>query len=130
MRRATFTTVILLALVVVAAASSSASHTVRTVESHTFDEKTTETKSFTLSAGERGGRGHFRITGRVETGEIRLVVNDEAGNSQLRGAVSPDRAKAGEFDLQTGAARVTGAWTVEVELKDVTGHYEFTWTVD
>jgi hypothetical protein len=126
MRRVALTTVTLLALVAVSAA---ASHTVRTVESHTFDEKTTETKSFTLPAGG-GGRGHFRIAGRVKTGEIRLVVRDEAGNSHLSGVVSPDGTKPGEFDLQTGESRITGAWIAEVELKDATGHYEFTWTVD
>ena len=113
-----------------ATATAAARRDVKTTESETFADKTA-TKKYELPVPAAGGRVRLRFKGSVTAGEIRFSVLDSAGKQHQGGRLTPDGEKPGHFELETGEARAAGgAWSLEVELKDATGRYEFTWTVE
>lgn len=68
-----------------------------------------------------------RPNAAAETGS-----GDAASHCRVqRARFTPDRAKPGHFEIETGKGEVvTGRLSLEVELKDATGDYEFTWAAD
>ena len=102
----------------------------RTVESHTFDHKTTAKKKYDLRVYGPRVRLHVRAT--VSEGELRLVVRDSHGRVRQDAQLGPVRERPNNYDVDSGEVRAEkgGVWTVEVELKEAVGRYEFTWTTE
>ncbi|HEX8720557.1 MAG TPA: hypothetical protein VF736_08005 [Pyrinomonadaceae bacterium] len=114
-----------------AAAFAAPETTSRTVESHTFDHETTAKKRFELRVPERGGRVRLRVRASVAEGEFRLLVRDAEGRVRQEARLGPRKEKPLTYDVDSGEVRsAAGVWTVEVELKDAVGSYEFTWTAE
>jgi hypothetical protein len=114
-----------------AAAAFAAETTSRTVESHTFDHETTAKKRFELRVPEKGSRVRLRVRASVNAGEFRLVVRDAEGRVRQEAQLGPRKERPLTYDVDSGELRsAAGVWTVEVELKDAVGSYEFTWTAE
>jgi hypothetical protein len=127
MRRA-FKAAALLTLLA-ALTASAAERSSRTVESHSFDHRTTAKKRFDLRV--RGSRVRLRVKASVREGQIKLVVRDAAGQVRQDARLTPSKSRPNTYDVDSGEVRSeAGVWTVEVELTEAVGSYEFTWTTD
>ncbi len=118
------------ALTLLLLAAAAAPRSVRTTESHTFDQATTETKRFELRVPAEVARVRLRFSGSVNSGEIKVRLLNPAGEVRRDVWRTPEGGKPGRFEFEGGEMKDAGAWALEVELKDATGSYEFTWTVD
>ena len=115
--------VALLAAASVAAPEQSSSS--RTVESHTFDHKTTEKKRHELPVPGDGTRVRMRVKATVREGEIKIVVRNAAGQVWQDARLGPSK-KPTMYDVDTGEMRSpAGVWTVEIEATEAVGSYEF-----
>ncbi len=120
----------LAALVAASAAAADAEFNSRTVESHVFDHETTGTKRYELRVPSGGARVRLRVKASVRQGELKLLVRDSEGRVRQDARLGPSKSSPTNYDVDSGELRsAAGAWTVEVELKDAVGSYEFTWTV-
>jgi hypothetical protein len=116
------------ALVVLLAAAAAAlpERSSETVESHTFDHKTTEKKRHELRVPGEGTRVRMRVKASVSEGEIRIVVRDPDGAVWHEAILAPKKSKPGSYDVDSSVMRSeAGVWTVEVEAKEAVGSYEF-----
>ena len=117
--------VALLAAMAVAAPERSS----KTVESHTFDHKTTTKKKYDLRVSGAGARVRLRVKASVREGEIKIVVRDAAGRVRHDVQLGPSKSKSANYDVDSGEVRsAAGVWIVEVETKEAVGSYEFTFT--
>jgi hypothetical protein len=117
----------LLALLAATAASASAETVSRTVESHTFDHKTTSKKKYDLRV--RGERVRLRVKASVREGVLKLVVRDAKGQVRQEAHLTPSNSKPNTYNVDSGEVKsASGVWTVEVELTEAVGSYEFIWT--
>ena len=128
MRRA-LKTAALVALLAAATAAATAEQTNRTVESHTFDHKTTAKKRFDLRAPGGGGRVRLHVKATVREGELKFVVRDSEGRVRQDVLLQPSKSRPNTYNVDSGEMKsAAGVRTVEVELTDAVGSYEFTWT--
>jgi hypothetical protein len=121
----------LLALLAAAFAASAAERTTsRTVESQTFDQKTTSKKKYDLRV--YGAHTRLRVRATVKEGALKLVVRDGDGRVWQDAQIGPSKSKPNNYDVDSGEMRSDpgDVWTVEVELKDAVGSFEFTWTTE
>ena len=117
--------VALLAAAVVAAPERSS----RTIESTTFDHKTTAKKTYELRVPATGALVRLRVKASVREGELKLVVRDPAGAVRQDARLGRPKAKPTNYDVDSGVVRSPGGvWTVEVELTEAVGSYEFSFT--
>ena len=118
----------LLALLAAALTASAAETEIRsrTVESHTFDHKTTAKKTYELRVPEAGARVRLRVKASVREGELKIVVRDTAGAVRQDARLGRPKAKPTNYDVDSGVVRSpAGVWTVEVEATEAVGSYEF-----
>ncbi len=128
--RRTLKAAALFALLAAAAVSAAERRSDSTFESHTFDRQTNAKKKFDLRVPGDGARVRLRVKASVREGEVRLVVRDAEGRVRQDARLSPSKSRPSNYDVDSGEVRSgAGVWTVEVELKDAVGSYEFTWTV-
>ena len=119
----------LAALVAASAAAAAREVNSRTVESHVFDHETTGTKRYELRVPPGGALVRLRVKASVREGELKLLVRDSEGKVRQEARLGPSGSKPLTYDVDSGETRsAAGAWTVEVELKDAVGSYDFTWT--
>jgi hypothetical protein len=72
-----------------------------------------------------------RVRVVVSGGEVKVVVRDSKGRVRQDAHLRPAGAKPNTYDVSTDEERAAaGNWTVELEFKDATGSYEYTWTND
>jgi hypothetical protein len=115
-----------LVALVAAAATAFPERSSETIESHTFDHKTTETKRHELRVPGEGTRVRMRVKATVRQGELKIVVRDPDGNVFHEATLSPKESKPGSYDVDSSVMRSeAGVWTVEVEAKEAVGSYEF-----
>jgi hypothetical protein len=102
----------------------------RTVESQTFARKTTSKKKYDLRV--YGPRVRLRMKATVKEGEMRLVVRDAQGRVWQDAQLGPVKSKPNNYDVDSGEMRSDPGrvWTVEVELKEAVGSFEFNWTTE
>jgi hypothetical protein len=115
------------ALVVLLAAAASAvpERSSETVESHSFDHKTTEKKRHELRVPGEGTRVRLRVKATVRQGELKIVVRDPDGRVFQEARLGPSK-KPTNYDVDSGVMRSeAGVWTVEVEATEAVGSYEF-----
>ena len=128
MRRAL--TVATLTVALLAATTAAAERRSRTVESHTLDHKTTAKKRYDLRVPDAGSRVRLRVKASVSEGELKLVVRDAAGRVRQDALLGPSKSSPTIYDVDSGELRSeAGLWTIEVELKEAVGSYEFTFTL-
>ena len=122
----------LLSLLAAALTAAAAERTTsRTVESITFDQKTTSKKKYDLRVYSSGARVRLRVRASVSEGAIKLVVRDAAGRVRQDAHLTPSKSRPNTYDVDNGEERsAAGVWTVEVELTEAVGSYEFTWTTE
>ena len=97
--------------------------------SNTFDQKTTESKKFNLPVRAAGRRVSVRMKLVLRGGEAHVIVRDAKGRVRQDAQLRPAESKSSTYDVSTDEERATpGEWTVELEFKEATGHYELTWT--
>ncbi len=127
----TLKTAAIIALLAAAAAVSAAERrTSSTAESHTFDHQTNARKKFDLRVPADGARVRLRVKASARAGEIRIVVRDADGHVWQEAQLVPSKSRPGYYDVDSGEMKSeAGVWTVEIELKDAVGSYEFRWTV-
>ena len=119
------------ALVVLLAAAAGAvpERSSQTIESHTFDHKTTAKKRHELRVPGEGTRVRMWVKASVREGEIRIVLRNAAGLVWHEGILAPSDSKPGSYDVDSGEVKSeAGVWTVEVEAKGAVGSYEFIFT--
>lgn len=115
-----------LVALVAAAAVAAPERSSETVESHTFDHKTTEKKRHELRVPGEGTRVRLRVKASVSEGEIRIVVRDPDGAVWQEAILGPAKSKPNKYDVDSSVMRSeAGVWTVEVETKEAVGSYEF-----
>ena len=126
--RRVFKAVALVALLA-AAAFAAPERSSRTVESHTFDHKTTAKKRYELRVPGAGARVRLRVKASLTEGELKIVVRDAAGAVRQDAHIGPAKSKPNKYDVDSGEVRSpAGVWTVEIETKEAVGSYEFTFT--
>ena len=109
-----------------AAAAAAPERSSETVESHTFDHKTTEKKKHELRVPGDGTRVRMRVKASVLEGEVRLVVRDAEGRVRQDARLSPSKSRPSNYDVDSGEVKSgAGVWTVEVEATGAVGSYEF-----
>ena len=118
-------------LVLLAAAAVSADErSSQTVESHSFDHKTTSKRKYDLRVQGGGARVRLHVKASVREGELKFLVRDAAGKVRQDVLLKPSKTRPNGYDVDSGETpSAAGVWTVEVELKEAVGSYEFTWTV-
>jgi hypothetical protein len=103
----------------------------RTVESITFDQKTTSKKKYDLRVHGSGARVRLHVRASVREGELKFVVRDAAGKVRQDVSLTPSKSRPSNYNVDSGEVQsAAGLWTVEVELRDAVGSYEFTWTTE
>jgi hypothetical protein len=108
-----------------AAALAAPERSSETVESHTFDQKTTEKKRHELRVPADGTRVRLRVKATVRQGELKIVVRDPDGRLFQEARLGPSK-KATNYDVDSSVMRSeAGVWTVEVEATGAVGSYEF-----
>lgn len=115
------------ALVVLFAAAATAfpERSSETVESHTFDHKTTEKKKHELRVPSDGTRVRLRVKATVRQGELKIIVRDPDGKLFQEARLGPSK-KPTNYDVDSDVMRSeAGVWTVEVEATEAVGSYEF-----
>ena len=102
----------------------------RTTESQTYARKTTSKKKYDLRV--YGPRVRLRVKATVKEGEMRLVVRDARGRVWQDAQLGPVKSKPNNYDVDSGEMRSDPGrvWTVEVELKEAVGSFEFNWTTE
>jgi hypothetical protein len=114
-----------LAALLAAAAVAAPERSSETVESHTFDHKTTEKKRHELRVPGDGTRVRLRVKATVRQGELRIVVRDPDGRLWQEARLVPSK-RPGNYDVDSGEMRSeAGVWTVEVDATEAVGSYEF-----
>ncbi len=114
-----------LALLLAAAAAAAPERSSETVESHTFDHKTTEKKRHELRVPGDGTRVRLRVKATVRQGELKIVVRDPDGRLFQEAHLGPSN-KPNNYDVDSSVMRSeAGVWTVEVETTEAVGSYEF-----
>ena len=109
-----------------AAAFAAPERSSQTVESHTFDHKTTEKKRHELRVPGDGTRVRLRVKASVSEGELRIVIRDPDGRVWQDATLGPSKSKPANYDVDSGEMRSeAGVWTVEVEAREAVGSYEF-----
>ena len=109
-----------------AAALAAPERSSETVESHTFDHKTTEKKRHELKVSADGTRVRLRVRATVRQGELKIVVRDPDGRLFQEARLGPSK-KPTKYDVDSDVMRSeAGVWTVEVEATEAVGSYEFT----
>ncbi|HWS87811.1 MAG TPA: hypothetical protein VN282_12650 [Pyrinomonadaceae bacterium] len=108
-----------------AAAAASPERSSETVESHSFDHKTTEKKRHELRVPGEGTRVRLRVKATVRQGELKIVVRDPDGRVFQEARLGPSK-KPTNYDVDSDVMRSeAGVWTVEVEATEAVGSYEF-----
>jgi hypothetical protein len=108
-----------------AACAFAAERSSETVESHTFDHKTTEKKGHELRVPDEGARVRLRVKATVRQGELKIVVRDPDGRLFQESRLGPSK-KPTNYDVDSGVMRSeAGVWTIEVEATEAVGGYEF-----
>ena len=132
MRRTVKTAALLLTLLAATAAAAAADERIyQTRGSHTLEHKTTDEKRLVLPVRAPGRRVSVRLKVVVSGGEVKVVVRDSKGRVRQDARLRPAGAKPNTYDVSTDEERAAaGNWTVELEFKDATGRYEYTWTND
>jgi len=121
----------LLVLLAAAAATAADERIYRTHSSHTLEHKTTDRKRFELPVRAAGRRVSLRLKAVIREGEARLLVRDASGRVRQQAHLRPAGPRPNTYDVSTDEERArAGRWTVEVEFREATGSYEFTWTND
>ncbi|HJQ33854.1 MAG TPA: hypothetical protein VJ866_16860 [Pyrinomonadaceae bacterium] len=111
-----------------AAAAAAPERSSQTVESHTFDHKTTEKKKHELRVPSDGTRVRLRVKASVREGELKIVVRDPDGRLFQEARLGPSK-KTTSYDVDSNVMRSeAGVWTVEVEATEAVGSYEFAFT--
>ena len=114
-----------LAALLAAAAFAAPERSSETVESHTFDHKTTEKKRHELRVPSDGTRVRLRVKATVRQGELKIVVRDPDGRLWQETRLGPSK-KTTNYDVDSDVMRSeAGVWTVEVEATEAVGGYEF-----
>jgi hypothetical protein len=114
-----------LAALLAAAATAFPERSSETVESHTFDHKTTEKKTHELRVPRDGTRVRLRVKASVREGELKIVVRDPDGRLFQEARLGPSK-KTTNYDVDSSVMRSeAGVWTVEVEAQGAVGSYEF-----
>ena len=114
-----------LAALLAAAATAFPERSSETVESHTFDHKTTEKKRHELRVARDDTRVRLRVKASVREGELKIVVRDPDGRLFQEARLGPSK-KATKYDVDSSVMRSeAGVWTVEVEATEAVGGYEF-----
>ena len=112
-------------VVLLAACALAAERSTETVESHTFDRKTTEKKRHELRVPGEGTRVRLRVKATVREGELKIVVRDPDGRVFQEARLGPSK-KPTNYDVDSNVMRSeAGVWTVEVEATEAVGSYEF-----
>ncbi|HEX8187725.1 MAG TPA: hypothetical protein VF586_05205 [Pyrinomonadaceae bacterium] len=108
-----------------AAALAAPERSSETVESHTFDHKTTGKKRHELRVPGDGTRVRLRVRATVRQGELKIVVRDPDGRLFQEARLGPSK-KPTKYDVDSDVMRSeAGVWTVEVEATEAVGSYEF-----
>ncbi|HEX6182749.1 MAG TPA: hypothetical protein VFZ44_02480 [Pyrinomonadaceae bacterium] len=129
MRRATRAAALLLLLAATAASADERIHQTR--GSHTLEHKTTDEKRLVLPVRAPGRRVSVRVKVVVNGGEVKVVVRDSKGRVRQDAHLRPAGTRPNTYDVSTDEERAAaGNWTVELEFKEATGSYEYTWTND
>ena len=116
-------------LLLAAAAAAAPERSSQTVESHTFDHRTTEKKTHELRVPQDGARVRLRVKATVNEGELKIVVRDPDGRVWQEARLGPSKSKPNRYDVDSGEMRSeAGVWTVEVEATGAVGSYEFNFT--
>ena len=114
-----------LVTLVAAAAFAAPERSSETVESHTFDHKTTEKKQHELRVASDGTRVRLRVKATVRQGELKIVVRDPDGRLFQEARLGPSK-KPNNYDVDSSVMRSeAGVWTIEVEATEAVGSYEF-----
>ena len=121
-----------LLLVLLAATAAHADERIhQTRGSHTLEHKTTEKKRLVLPVRAAGRRVSIRVKAVVSGGEVWLVVRDSKGRVRQDARLRPAGSRPNTYDVSTDEDNpAKGDWTVELEFKEATGSYEYTWTND
>ena len=118
-------------LLLLAAAVSAAESISEKRGSHTLGRKTTEKRKHDLPVPEGTRHIRLRLKAFVREGEIKFVVRDGRGHIFQEAHLSPSRTKPNIYDVDTGEMKsAEGVWTIEVELKDALGSYEYMWRAE
>ena len=108
-----------------AAAVAAPERSSETVESHSFDHKTTEKKRHELRVPSDGTRVRLRVKATVRQGELKIVVRDPDGRLFQEARLGPSK-KPNNYDVDSSVMRSeAGVWTIEVEATEAVGSYEF-----
>ena len=114
-----------LVALVAAAATAFPERSSETVESHSFDHKTTEKKRHELRVPRDDTRVRLRVKATVRQGELKIVVRDPDGRLFQEARLGPSK-KPTKYDVDSSVMRSeAGVWTVEVEATEAVGSYEF-----
>ena len=71
----------------------------------------------------------LRVKASVREGELKIVVRDTAGAVRQDARLGRPKAKPTNYDVDSGVVRSPGGvWTVEVEMTEAVGSYEFSFT--
>ena len=106
-----------------AAATAFPERSSETVESHTFDHKTTEKKRHELRVPSDGTRVRLRVKATVRQGELKIVVRDPDGQLFQEARLGPSK-KPNNYDVDSDVMRSeAGLWTIEAT--EAVGSYEF-----
>jgi hypothetical protein len=120
-----------LLLLLAATAASADERIYQTRGSHTLEHKTTDERRLVLPVRAPGRRVRVRVRVVVSGGEVKVVVRDSKGRVRQDAHLRPAGARPNTYDVSTDEERAAaGNWTVELEFKDATGSYEYTWTND
>ena len=100
-----------------------------TIESITFNTNTTSKKKYELPVPVEGTRVRMRVKASVRRGELRIVVRDAAGRVRQEATLGPSKSEPNSYDVDSGEVRSgAGVWTIEFEMREAAGNYEFTFT--
>jgi hypothetical protein len=111
--------------------ASAAERSSQTVESHSFDHKTTSKKKYDLRVYGSGARVRLHVKASVREGAIKLVVRDASGRVRQDAHLTPSKSRPSNYNVETGVEKSgAGVWTVEVELTEAVGSYQLTWTTE
>ena len=114
-----------LVVLLAAAAAAAPEQSSETVESHSFDQKTTAKKRHELRVPSDDTRVRLRVKAKVRRGELKIVVRDPDGRLWQETRLGPSK-KPTNYDVDSDVMRSeAGVWTVEVEATEAVGSYEF-----
>jgi len=121
----------LLAAALTASAAERASSSSSTIESISFDHKTTSKKKYDLRVHGSSGRVRLHVKASVREGELKFVVRDAAGKVRQDVQLRPSKSRPNNYNVDTGELQsAPGVWTIEIELNEAVGSYEFIWTTE